>query len=556
MPELHARFSPSAANRRIHCPPSLLLEEQFEEGESVYAAEGTAGHAMAEHIIRKYLGQQTIRPTSGFYTDELLAAVDEYVSFVTGEIEDARRCCASPILLVEQRVDVSAYVEGCFGTADMVIITDKIVHIIDLKLGKGVEVHAEENPQLMIYGLGVLHMAEALYDIETVRLTIFQPRLNNSSTWDVSPDYLKKWGEEVLRPTGAKALIGAGEFAAGTWCRFCKARNQCRARAEHFLEMAKLEFRQPALLTDEEVAGVIARADELSKWAADVYAYAQDQAIAHGKRWPGYKVVEGRSARRYTSEEDVARAAAAAGYTDIYKKSLLGVCEMERLMGKERFSAILGKLVYKPQGKLTLVPDSDRREAVSFDTAKDDFQGGTVMSMNPNKVIIPCRFSYLHCWEPDSVNGGDPRYSVSAIIPKSDTRTVEKIRAAIENAKKESLSKWGGKIPPNLKLPLRDGDIERPDDEAYAGSWFLNANSRQAPEVVDRKVQRILDQSEVYSGCYGQISVTFYGFNTNGNRGIAAGLGNIQKLRDGEPLGGKANAAEEFETYDDDDFLS
>ena len=374
MPEIHARFSPSAADRRIHCPPSLLLDEQFEEGESVYAAEGTAGHAMAEHLIRKYLGQQTIRPTSEFYTDELLAAVDEYVSFVTGEIEDSRRCCASPILLVEQRVDVSTYVEGCFGTADMVIITDKVVHIIDLKLGKGVEVHAEENPQLMIYGLGVLHMAEALYDIETVRLTIFQPRLNNSSTWDVSPDYLKKWGEEVLRPAGAKALIGAGEFAAGTWCRFCKARNQCRARAEHFLEMAKLEFRQPALLTDEEVSEVIARADELSKWAADVYAYAQDQAIAHGKRWPGYKVVEGRSARRYTSEEDVARAAAAAGYTDIYKKSLLGVTEMERLMGKERFSVILGKLVYKPQGKLTLVPDSDRREAVSFDTAKDDFQ--------------------------------------------------------------------------------------------------------------------------------------------------------------------------------------
>ena len=169
---------------------------------------------------------------------------------------------------------------------------------------------------------------------------------------------------------------------------------------------------------------------------------------------------------------------------------------------------------------------------------------------------IPCRFSYLHCWEPDSVNGGDPKYSVSAIIPKGDTKTIEKIRAAVENAKKESLSKWGGKIPPNLKLPLRDGDIERPDDEAYAGCYFLNANSRQAPQVVDRKVQPILDQSEVYSGCYGQISVTFYGFNTNGNRGIAAGLGNIQKLRDGEPLGGKANAAEEFETYDDDDFLS
>ena len=178
------------------------------------------------------------------------------------------------------------------------------------------------------------------------------------------------------------------------------------------------------------------------------------------------------------------------------------------------------------------------------------------MSVNPHKVIIPCRFSYLHCWEPDSVNGSEPKYSVSAIIPKSDTTTLNMIRAAIENAKKESVSKWGGKIPPNLKLPLRDGDIDRPEDEAYAGCCFLNANSRQAPQVVDRKVQPILDQSEVYSGCYGQISVTFYGYNTNGNRGIAAGLGNIQKLRDGESLGGRASAAEEFESCDEEDFLA
>ncbi len=175
---------------------------------------------------------------------------------------------------------------------------------------------------------------------------------------------------------------------------------------------------------------------------------------------------------------------------------------------------------------------------------------------NPNKVIIPCRFSFLHCWEPDSVNGSEPKYSVSAIIPKTDTATVSKIKAAIENAKKESISKWGGKIPPNLKTPLRDGDIDRAGDEAYAGCYFLNANSRQAPQVVDRHVQPILDQNEVYSGCYGQISVTFYGYNSNGNRGIAAGLGNIQKLRDGESLGGRAKASDEFDTVDDDDFLS
>lgn len=175
---------------------------------------------------------------------------------------------------------------------------------------------------------------------------------------------------------------------------------------------------------------------------------------------------------------------------------------------------------------------------------------------NKTKVIVPCRFSYLHCWEPDSVNGGDPKYSVSAIVPKSDTKTVEAIKAAIEQAKKDSVSKWGGKIPGNLKTPLRDGDLDRPEDEAYKGCYFFNANSRQAPQVVDAKVKPILDQSEVYSGCYGNISVTFYGYNSNGNRGIAAGLGNIQKIKDGESLGGRVSATEEFGTVDDEDFLS
>ena len=177
------------------------------------------------------------------------------------------------------------------------------------------------------------------------------------------------------------------------------------------------------------------------------------------------------------------------------------------------------------------------------------------MKITEKKVIIPCRFSFLHCWEPDSVEGSEPKYGVSAIIPKTDTTTVNAIKAAIEVAKKESVSKWGGKVPPNLKTPLRDGDTDRPEDEAYAGSYFLNANSRQAPQVVDIRVQPILDQNEVYSGCYGKISVTFYGYNTNGNRGIAAGLGNIQKLKDGESLGGRSNAAEDFETVEDDDFL-
>lgn len=177
-------------------------------------------------------------------------------------------------------------------------------------------------------------------------------------------------------------------------------------------------------------------------------------------------------------------------------------------------------------------------------------------NVNITKVIVPCRFSYLHCWEPNAVNGSDPKYSVSAIIPKSDTETLGKIKNAIEQAKKDSVSKWGGKVPANLKLPLRDGDIDRPEDEAYADCYFFNANSRQEPQVVGKNVQPIIDQTEVYSGCYGRISVNFYGYNSNGNRGIAAGLGNIQKLRDGEPLGGRSNAEEDFEAVDaGDDFL-
>ena len=370
----HARNSPSALYRTLNCPPSLVLGEQFQDEESQYAAEGSAGHALAEHLIKKHLHLRTKRPVSDYYSDDLMEAVEDYVAFVIEKIEDAKRECKSPLFSVEQRVDISEYSPDCFGTADMVIVTDKVAHVIDLKLGRGVEVSAEENPQLMAYGLGVLDMAEMLYDIEVVRLTIFQPRINNFSTWDITPEALKTWGEEILKPRSAMALTGAGEFQAGSWCRFCKARNQCRARAEEFLRLAKMEFRQPALLSDDEIAEVLKVSDELSKWAADVYAFAQDQAVIHGKQWKGYKLVEGRSNRKYSSEKEVAQAAQAAGYTDIYKKSLIGVTEMERLMGKKEFARILGKLVYKPQGKVTLVPDSDKREAINTSTAAADFQ--------------------------------------------------------------------------------------------------------------------------------------------------------------------------------------
>jgi len=172
-------------------------------------------------------------------------------------------------------------------------------------------------------------------------------------------------------------------------------------------------------------------------------------------------------------------------------------------------------------------------------------------------VTNEVRFSYAHLWEPQAVNGSEPKYSVSLIIPKTDKGTVKAIQEAIEIAKKEGIGKFGGKIPATLKLPLRDGDIERPDDEAYKNSYFINCNSKDQPQIVDRKVQPILDRNEFYSGCYGRASISIYAYNVNGNRGIAASVNSVQKTRDGESLGGRSRAEDDFTALDeDDDFLS
>ena len=331
----HARFSPSSGKRRLECPPSLLLEEQFPDEESPFAAEGSAGHAMAEYLINKYLKKRTKRPVSDYYSDELLEAVDDYVEYNITQIEQARKDCDEPFIGVELKVSLAHRINDCFGTADMVVADSHKIHIIDLKLGKGVVVDAEQNVQLMIYGLGVL---------------------------------------DILEPGAAKALSGEGEFKAGDHCRFCKARFTCRARAEEYLKLAQMEFAEPALMSDEEIAEVLSKADALKKWAEEVYTYAQNEAVVNHKEWPGYKLVLGRSNRKYTDEEDVAEAAQKAGYTDIFKKSLIGITEMERLMGKKKFNEILGSLVYKPDGKVTLVPDSDKREAVKTATAEADFK--------------------------------------------------------------------------------------------------------------------------------------------------------------------------------------
>lgn len=370
----HAILSASASKRWMNCTPSALLEKQFADEESIYAAEGTAAHALAEHKLKRFLKKRSKRPVSDYDCDEMEECTDDYVSFSMEQIEKAKQSCSDPVVMIEQRLDFSRWVPEGFGTGDLVIVADDTLYIVDLKYGKGIAVSAEWNPQMLLYSLGALELFDSLYDIEKVNMTIHQPRLENVSTFEITVHDLVEWAEQELMPKAEMAAKGEGEFAVGDWCRFCKAKNTCRARAEEYLRLAQMEFKPPELLSEEEIAEVLKVADELAKWSADVYAYAQDEAITHGRVWNGFKLVEGRSNRKYVNEEEVADAAKAAGYEDIYKKSLIGITEMEKLMGKKDFQKILGSLVYKPQGKITLVPESDKRPPIQTETAEADFK--------------------------------------------------------------------------------------------------------------------------------------------------------------------------------------
>lgn len=251
-------------------------------------------------------------------------------------------------------------------------MADGTLHVVDLKYGLGVLVEAERNPQMMLYALGALHLFDALYDIGEVALTIFQPRRDNVSTWTISVAELNDWAEHTLKPAAELAAKGEGEFCAGVWCQFCKIAPTCRARAEANLQLAQYEFAPPAELSSGEIADALARIPELTKWASDVQDYALSQALS-GEHYAGFKLVAGRSIRKYTDEAAVAEVAEAAGYTDIYKQQLLAITAMEKLMGKKAFAQILGALVIKPEGKPTLVPSSDKRQEIHVDSAADDF---------------------------------------------------------------------------------------------------------------------------------------------------------------------------------------
>lgn len=367
----HAFLSASASHRWLNCPPSAKLCESLPDQTSSYAQEGTDCHELCAYLVEKSLGRTVTDPTETFtyYNAEMQNCAEEYCNFVLEQLEEAKKHCKDPQVMVEQRLDFSRFVENGFGTGDCVIVADDVLHIIDYKHGLGVLVEASNNSQLFCYALGALEIFDDLYDINEVKMSIFQPRRSNTDTFTIRKEDLLTWAKEVLVPTAKLAYEGKGEFKAGDHCQFCKVKTSCRKRAEYNLELAKYDFAMPATLDSIEIAAILPKIDQLISWGNDLKEFALTQAQS-GTHYEGFKVVEGRSNRKYTDDTVVAVTVTNARF-DPYEKKLLGVTAMTTLLGKKRFDEQLDGLIYKPPGKPALVPESDKRPAMN--SAKDDF---------------------------------------------------------------------------------------------------------------------------------------------------------------------------------------
>lgn len=385
MPDVHALLGPSGAKRWMSCPPSARLEEQFSDSDSEYAAEGTLAHNLAETILRYNNSEISKKAFSTrfnkikadpMYNQEMQDYIEDYTQRIWEIANEVKSFCPDARVLFEQRLDFSEYVPEGFGRGDVVIVADDLVNVIDLKYGKGVGVSAKENPQLRLYGLGAYLEHSMLYDIRRIQMTIIQPRLENISVEELTAEELLDWAEREVRPKAAQAYAGEGEFKVGDHCRFCKARVTCRARAEYNLELTKLDFVDPALLTDEEIGEVLRRADELDHWVKDVTGFALAEALK-GTKYEGWKLVEGTSRRRYTDPARVIQVLLEEGYKaeDVQKPvEPKGLTDMTKLLGKKLFEELLASLVIKPEGKPTLVPESDKRPELNrVAEAKQDF---------------------------------------------------------------------------------------------------------------------------------------------------------------------------------------
>lgn len=356
----HAVLSASAADRWMHCPPSARLAERYPQTSSSYAEEGTRAHEIAEQCLRAF---KDGLPEPVYEGDDLRirGELQPYIDWIVETYNRYKAKSADTLMLLETRVDFSNVVPDGFGTGDVIIISGTTLHIIDLKFGKGVPVEAALNPQLMLYALGALNLFEDLYDINLVRMTINQPRLDHISTSFASAAEIRYWGDHKVAPVAKQAYEGKGEFACGDWCRWCPVKN-CKHRASVNQKLIE-DHPDPAVLNKKDLSAILQQLDQVKAWMETLKTYATDQ-ILQGSAIPGWKLVEGRSLRKYVDEDKVANKLKSEDYADavIFEKRLLGITAMEKTLGKKIFNELLGDLVVKPAGAPTLAPESDKRK--------------------------------------------------------------------------------------------------------------------------------------------------------------------------------------------------
>lgn len=383
----HALLSASKSAMWLACPPSARINDRIPETPSDYAAEGTLAHELAEAKLRMRL-----RPNASEERDrlnkqlrkikkdercdtEMVNAIQSYCDTVEERYLAARMLSADAVILLEEQVDYSDWVPEGFGSCDVIIIADGLMDVIDLKYGKGVPVSAVGNSQMRIYALGAYAAYSYLYDIETVRMTIIQPRLDSISEEILPINDLLAWGDEI-KPIAALAYKGKGDFCPGDkQCRWCKAKGNCRARAEANMEALAYEFEDPALLSLDEIGPILTIADQLKTWATDIQDFATEQLKA-GQKVPGWKLVEGRSNRKFTDPDAVQKTLIDAGYKkqDILRpQELITLGDIEKkILGKKLFGELLADLVIKPPGKPTLAPETDKRPP--YNSLESDFE--------------------------------------------------------------------------------------------------------------------------------------------------------------------------------------
>lgn len=360
----HAMLSPSAASRWMSCTASAALEASLPGQTTSFAKEGTQAHVVAEFAAREALGLPL--PPNMFDTpdDEMMEAAAIYADHIKETYLKAKETCTDVIAETEIRLDLTAWIPEGFGTADCLIVADGTLYVIDFKYGKGVLVEAEGNKQMMIYALGALGWADLLYQIDTVRMTIIQPRINNISTADITAAELRMWGAEVLAPIAQIAYEGLGEFKPSEdACRFCRANGSCKAQADYFVSLFD-ENEDDGRLDPAAAGEILKRAAGMKDWL-DRLEEAVKNACLAGSTVPGWKLVEGRTKRRYTDEAEIEKRLRAKKYkvSEIYEKKLLGITKMEKLLGRKKMDELIGDLIEKPQGAPTLVPESDKRPA-------------------------------------------------------------------------------------------------------------------------------------------------------------------------------------------------